>query len=260
MSCAKLTFLKVIAILLFGMSQFCCLAIAHTSIVSSDCESIVVGECVGAQEEVGSTKSGLHTPTAAFRISEFLRGPRLPKLIRFKYQIDDSANRAVTNWKLPSVGSKCVLFIPSSTNLNHNPTETFVGGSLPFDEDLVQGIREKALLDSSLEILAPDWTSWQKNINGYLKSIEDRSGLVSCTAPNQGRLVAIVAYTITQDGQIEQAHLIKKSNSETFDQCALEIVSSMSERPFLRFPKGSKILSVDRSFTFENHLWFDGLM
>ncbi len=216
------------------------------------CESILVGEYIGCNKDAKDWKDSVTfttPPTAYFRIVEVLKGlpistetvktPFDPR-IQIIYDFGDGEATQPKDWKfdesmLPELGSKWILFIPNAVRTgNLRAFETFDGslGRIEFNRDNIEKVHVEVYLHQCFEHLKREFS--------------------------QGtHLTAEVGYTLTRDGRVTNAHLIKKSQNLIFDEFALCAVNSMSGKSFLEFPEGSQSESIEKTAFLTNRLWYE---
>ena len=63
-------------------------------------------------------------------------------------------------------------------------------------------------------------------------------------------LMAVVAYTVTDDGRITEIRLLHETPNPTFNDIVLKTISSLNENSFLKFPTGTMRNRVENKATF----------
>ena len=93
------------------------------------------------------------------------------------------------------------------------------------------------------------WDAWHKNV---AMTIYQRFSTLSNRFFAHGQpLRAIVAYSVTRDGKIVNAHLTEKSPNIIYNTMVLTVVNSINgDIGVLAFPQGSRRMSVEKSGDF----------
>ena len=229
------------------------------------CESILEVEYTGIKAENGQSTWNPGPPTVYFRITKILKGPPLSRNIPIRYDLDDSRQRYPMDWRfdessLPKIGSKWILFIPEAVPESgrfvtfHGPVGRVE--CTPAEIELVNKKICETLVSSHER--AADWDSWDRNIDQFLQSHFEKEKIFS----HGPRYRVTVAYTITENGKVENVRLIAESESERFNQVVLQLVNSLTDESLIQliqFPVGSKTEVVEKQTSFTNHLWYDNI-
>ncbi len=211
-------------------------------------ESILVGKYCGWPSEFKSRFRGksantsitlLTPPTVEFRIKEILKGPHFAGKMPIRYEFCHGDTTKPEDWKfsrsmLPRSRSKWILFITQAKRQGTLGFETCDGctGRIPFSSANVQKVQEGLYIH---------------------KPFDDFHGEFSYRP-----LTVTVAYKVTEEGQIVNAHLIKESDDKRFNQRVLDTVNSMSGQSFL-VAKEALASDNERAVIVSNRLWYENL-
>jgi hypothetical protein len=121
---------------------------------------------------------------------------------------------------------------------------------------LQDSIESGLALSSLTHEHATNWKQWSENIDRYLQLEEP---IYFSPFFHTSHYQVEVAYTITRNSQITNAHLVKECDNQGFNNCVIKLVNSIAKLPFLQFPDGAADKSMDRTTVFTNPLWYDNL-
>jgi hypothetical protein len=105
----------------------------------------------------------------------------------------------------------------------------------------------------------PVWSAWHKTLDLAVKC---RFDLLAQKFFKHSTISAGIAYTVTSDGHIVNAHLIQPSANAIFNTMLLTVVNSMGGDSVLQFPDGSTEKQVEKTSTFNSNAghWYDNIM
>ncbi len=130
---------------------------------------------------------------------------------------------------------------PTPDNMPHNFAP-------PMQGNLQQGGPNPNDPDDTAEMKLA-WDTWHHNV---AQTIYQRFNTLSSKFFSKGApLAANVAYTVTRDGHIANAHLTQKSPNIIFNTMILTVVNSINgDQSVLQFPPGSHRMTVDKAGVF----------